>query len=100
LPEQRFAGDAVFPLGLWHAGERRDFAAAEITVVGPAERRIALQIMDLDFVHQGAEHALRYRVEVRDLAGRLLSCEISVYVPGRGLVDFRASTLWRGGAAC
>lgn len=100
VAELRFTGDVVFPLGLWRVGERRDFTASEVTLLGSAERRIKLEILDLDFVHQGASNALRYRLEVRDAAGRVLACETSVYAPGKGLVAFQASTLWSGGAAC
>jgi hypothetical protein len=99
-PEQRYTGDVVFPLGVWQQGEIREFEATEQNVFGPALRRIALEILDIDFVHEGAAHSLHYRLTIRDEAERVLTCEESVYSPGRGLVAFDASGNWRGCAAC
>jgi len=48
LPDRHFAGDVVFPLGLWKQGEIRQFEATEFTVAGPARRLVTLEIMDLD----------------------------------------------------
>lgn len=100
MPELHFTGDAVFPLGLWREGERRAFVAREFTLLGPAERRITLEILDLSFDHDGAPGSLRFRVLTRDAADRPISCATSVYSPGQGLVASEVSTLWRGGAVC
>ncbi len=100
VPEQRFTGDAVFPLGLWRQGERRQFQAREVTLLGAAERRITLEILDLAFEYEDVPQSLRFRVIIRDAAGRPIACETAIYSPGRGLVNFQISTLWHGGAAC
>lgn len=100
LPERRFAGDVVFPLGLWKQGEIRDFAATEITLAGPAQRRVTIEILDLDFVHGGAAHSLAYRLTVRDAAARVIGCETSVYSPGAGLVRHEASSGWSMSSGC
>ncbi|MDH3669077.1 MAG: hypothetical protein OEN23_19355 [Paracoccaceae bacterium] len=100
MPERRFTGDAIFPLGLWRQGESRQFQAQEVTLLGPAERRVTIEILDLGFEYEGVPRSLRFRVIIRDAAGRPIACETSIYSPGRGLVAFEASALWRGGAAC
>ncbi len=100
LPERRFTGDVVFPLGVWAEGEVRAFEATEFTLFGPAQRLITLEILQLDHVHEGVAHSLSYRLSIRDAAGRVLDCEVSVYSPGRGLVAFEASIYWRGGGGC
>ena len=100
LPERRFTGDVVFPLGVWVEGEARAFEATEFTLFGPARRLITLEILQLDHVYEGVAHSLSYRLSIRDEAGRVLDCEVSVYSPGRGLVAFEASSYWRGGSGC
>jgi len=45
-------------------------------------------------------HSLSYRLTIRDEAGRVLDCEVSVYSPGRGLVAFEASSYWRASNGC
>ncbi|MFQ5565579.1 MAG: hypothetical protein ACE5EU_04375, partial [Paracoccaceae bacterium] len=100
LPEQRFTGDVVFPLGVWAEGEVREFEATEFTLFGPAQRLITLEILQLDHVHEEVAHSLSYRLSIRDAAGRVLECEVSVYSPGRGLVAFEASSYWRGSGGC
>jgi len=100
LPERRFTGDVVFPLGVWAQGEVREFEAIEFTLFGPARRLITLEILDLDHVYEGVAHSLSYRLSIRDEAGRVLDCEVSVYSPGRGLVAFEASSYWRAGRGC
>jgi len=94
LPERRFSGDVVFPLGLWFPGEMRQFVATEHTLFGPAERLVTIEIVDLDFVHDGVAHSLSYKLTMRDAAGRVLDCEFSVYSPGIGLVRFEAGGQW------
>lgn len=100
LPERRFTGDVVFPLGVWAQGEVREFEATEFTLFGPAQRLITLEILQLDHVYEGVAHSLSYRLSIRDEAGRVLDCEVSVYSPGRGLVAFEASSYWRAGGGC
>jgi hypothetical protein len=100
LPERRFTGDVVFPLGVWAEGEVREFEATEFTLFGPALRLISLEILQLDHVHAGVAHSLNYRLTIRDEAGRVLDCEVSVYSPGRGLVAFESSSYWRAGSGC
>jgi hypothetical protein len=100
LPERRFTGDVVFPLGVWAEGEVREFEATEFTLFGPARRLITLEILQLDHVHAGVAHSLNYRLTIRDEAGRVLDCEVSVYSPGRGLAAFEASGYWRAGSGC
>jgi len=97
-PELRFSEDVVFPLGHWRQGEVRRFEAVEHTLFGPAAREITVEIIDLSHVHEGVPGSLSYRLSVRDAAGRLLSCEFSVYSPGRGRVLFDQSSLWDGGS--
>ncbi len=99
-PERRFEGDVVFPLGLWHQGERRRFSATEITLFGPAERRITLEILDISATHRGISGSLRYRLTVEDAAGRMLSCEHAVYSPGRGQVAYQARSRFDGCDVC
>jgi hypothetical protein len=99
-PEKRYTGDVVFPLGLWRQGEARRFEATELTLFGPAARRITVEIVDIDHVHQGVPNSLSYRLTIEDAAGRVLSCEHSVYSPGRGLVAFRARGHFDGCDAC
>jgi hypothetical protein len=94
LPERHFAGDVVFPLGPWKQGEIRQFEATEFTLAGPAQRRVTLEILDLDFVYKGATHSLAYRLTVRDAAARVIRCETSVYSPGAGLVRLETSSSW------
>jgi hypothetical protein len=100
LPERRFAGDVVFPLGPWRQGEIRQFEATEFTLAGPALRRLTLEILDLDFVHRGVAHSLAYRLTTRDAAARVIGCETSVYSPGAGRVSFEASSGWSMSAGC
>ena len=100
LPERRFTGDVVFPLGVWTEGEVREFEAIEFTLFGPARRLITLEILQLDHVHEEVAHSLSYRLSIRDEAGRVLDCEVSVYSPGRGLVAFESSSYWRGSSGC
>ena len=100
LPERRFAGDVVFPLGLWKQGEIREFEAVEFTLAGTAQRRVTLEILDLDFVYKGAAHSLAYRLTIHDAANRVIGCETSVYSPGAGLVRFEASSGWSTSAGC
>jgi hypothetical protein len=100
LPERRFNGDVVFPLGVWAEGEVRQFEATEFTLFGPARRLITLEILQLDHVYEGVAHSLSYRLTIRDEAGRVLDCEVSVYSPGRGLVAFEASSYWRASNGC
>lgn len=99
-PERRFAGDVVFPLGLWRQGEARRFSATEITLFGPAERRITLEILDISATHREVPGALRYRLTVEDAAGRMLSCEHAVYSPGRGQVAYEVRSRFDGCDAC
>lgn len=99
-PERRFVGDVVFPLGLWRQGESRRFSATEITLFGPAERRITLEILDISATHRDIPGSLRYRVTVEDAAGRLLSCEHAVYSPGLGQVAYEARSRFDGCEAC
>ena len=100
LPERRFASDVVFPLGIWRQGEAREFEAVEFTLLGPALRLITLDVQDIDHVHDGVAHSLRYRLTIRDEARRVLGCEVSVYSPGLGLAAFEASSYWQGCANC
>ncbi|MFQ5566697.1 MAG: hypothetical protein ACE5EU_10075 [Paracoccaceae bacterium] len=100
LPERRFTGDVVFPLGVWAQGEVREFEATEYTLFGPARRLVTLEILDIDHVYEGVAHSLSYRLSIRDEIGRVLDCEVSVYSPGRGLVAFEASSYWRTGGGC
>jgi len=100
LPDRHFAGDVVFPLGLWKQGEIRQFEATEFTVAGPARRLVTLEIMDLDFVYEGTAHSLAYRLTIRDAANRVIDCETSVYSPGAGLVRFDASSGWSVSSVC
>ena len=100
LPERRFADDVVFPNGVWKQGEVREFEATEVTLLGPALRQITLEILEIDHVHDGVAHSLRFRLTIRDEAHRVLGCETSVYSPGLGLVAFAASGNWQGCAAC
>ncbi|MHA1529176.1 MAG: hypothetical protein ACTSVG_09150 [Alphaproteobacteria bacterium] len=100
LPERRFTGDVVFPLGIWAQGEVREFEATEFTLFGPAPRLITLEILQLDHVHAGVAHSLSYRLSIRDAAGRVLDCEVSTYSPGRGLAAFEASSYWSSGGGC
>ena len=97
LPERRFTGDAVFPLGVWAEGEVRKFEATEFTLFGPARRLITMEILRIDHVYNGVAHSLSYRLTIRDEAGRALACEVSVYSPGLGLVAFEASGYWQDG---
>ncbi len=99
-PEKHFTGDVVFPLGLWHPDESRQFEATEVTLLGPAARRITLRILELDYIYRGSPHSLRYRLTVEDAAGRVLSCEHAVYSPGKGRVAFRARSQFDGCTAC
>jgi hypothetical protein len=99
-PERRFAGDVIFPLGVWRQGEMREFKATEHTLLGPALRQITLEIMDVDHIHNGVANSLRYRLTIRDEARRVLDCEVSVYSPGLGLVAFEASSYWQGCNTC
>jgi hypothetical protein len=100
LPDRRFTGDVVFPLGIWAQGEAREFEATEFTIFGPARRLITLEILDIDHVYEGVKNSLSYRLTIRDEAGRMLDCESSIYSPGRGLVDFESSNIWRSGTIC
>jgi hypothetical protein len=100
LPERRFASDVVFPLGIWRQGEVREFEATEFTLLGPALRLITLEVLDIDHVHDGVAHSLRYRLTIRDEARRVLGCEVSVYSPGLGLAAFEASSYWQGCTSC
>jgi hypothetical protein len=100
LPDRRFAGDVVFPLGLWHQGEKRSFEATEFGLLGPMARNVELEIVDIDFVFGDVPHSLSYRLTVRDEAGRVLSCAESVYSPGRGLVDYQGRSYWPPAEAC
>ena len=100
MPMRRFTGDVVFPQGVWRQGEAREFKATELTLLGPALRWITLEVLDIDNVHDGVAHSLRYRLTIRDEALRVLDCEVSVYSPGRGLVAFEASSYWRGSSGC
>ena len=100
LPERRFTGDVIFPLGVWTQGEVRAFEATEFTLFGPAQRLITLEILDIDHVYEGVAHSFSYRLSICDEVGRVLDCEVSVYSPGRGLVAFEASSYWRGSGGC
>jgi len=100
MPERHFTGDVVFPLGIWGQGEVRQFEATEFTLFGPAQRLVTVEILRLDHVHEGVAHSLSYRLSIRDAAGRVLDCEVSVYSPGRGLVAFEAGSYWRGSSGC
>lgn len=100
LPDRRFTGDVVFPLGIWAQGEAREFEATEYTMFGPARRLITLEILEIDHVYEGVAQSLSYRLSIRDEAGRVLDCKFSIYSPGRGLVAFEASSFWRSGTDC
>ncbi len=100
LPEKRFHGDVIFPLGHWRDGEARDFEGAELTPLGPAPRHYHLQILAVDGRYRGRPGALDYRLTVRDAAGRVLVCEHSIYLPGEGRVFHTRRGLWDGCTAC
>ena len=95
-PERRFAGDVIFPLGVWQQGKIREFEATEFTLLGPALRLISLEILEIDHVYDGVANSLSYRLTIRDEARRVLDCEVSVYSPGQGLAAFEASSYWLG----
>jgi len=94
VPERQFSGDIVFPLGLWFPGEARQFEATELTLFGPADRLVTVEIVDLDFVHAGVANSFSYGLTMRDAAGRVLDCEFSIYSPGVGLAHFESGGQW------
>ena len=100
MPDRIFSGDVVFPLGRWNAGETRQFMAVEHTLFGPAQRYLHIEILELDFVHDGIDHSLAYRLTVRDEAERVLSCEYAVYSPGVGLAASKTGSQWSDGGSC
>jgi hypothetical protein len=100
VPERRFERDVVFPLGQWEQGERREFEAVEHTLFGPALRRITLEILQIDYIHDGIANSLRYRLTVRDEANRVLNCEVAVFSPGHGQVVSEVNGIWQGCHAC
>ncbi len=86
--DRLFSGEALFPLGRWHRGERRDFRYVEYTDAGPVERFATLRIRRLDFIREGRPHSLRYDWSLCDGAGAVLFDERYTYSPGLGLVAF------------
>ena len=73
--------EVKFPLGLWRQGETREYKLH----CGPRTRTIRMTIEDIDFVHAGVPHSLRYRW-ILEGAGRG-GDNTYVYSPGKGNVE-------------
>lgn len=78
--------EVKFPLGLWKQGEVREY---ELTCVRGNEF-LKVTIEEIDFVHNGVPHSLRFHWLFRGGRGRGTDMHY-VYSPLRGLVDVQGN---------
>jgi hypothetical protein len=93
--DSRFGGlfcdqEAKFPLGLWRQGEVRTFDYTCLSSRGAqtVERRrtARITIEELDYVHDGVPHSLRFAWRFTDTdSGEIIDHRAYILSPGRGL---------------
>jgi hypothetical protein len=79
-------GEVKFPLGLWKQGEVRDYRVD----CGGETRPLKVTIEEIDFVHDGVPHSLRFHWLYMEGRGRGTDMRY-VYSPLRGLVEVRGN---------
>lgn len=80
-PQFACHGEVKFPLGDWKQGEVREY---QLDCAG-AKRSLKVTIEEIDFVHDGVPHSLRFHWLFMDGRGRGTDMRY-VYSPLRGLV--------------
>jgi hypothetical protein len=85
-PNASCRGEIKFPLGVWKQGEVREYR-----VDCPREARpLKVTIEEIDFVHDGVPHSLRFHWLYMEGRGRGTDMRY-VYSPLRGLVEVRGN---------
>jgi hypothetical protein len=85
-PQLGCRGEVKFPLGRWRQGEVREYQLD----CGRATRSLKVTIEEIDFVHDGVPHSLRFHWLFMGGRGRGTDMRY-VYSPLRGLVDVQGN---------
>jgi hypothetical protein len=85
-PQLDCRGEVKFPLGLWKQGEVREYQV-DCT---RGKRPLKVTIEEIDFVHEGVPHSLRFHWLLMEGRGRGTDMRY-VYSPLRGLVDVQGN---------
>ena len=81
------SGEVKFPLGLWKQGEVREYY---LNCGRGRPRPLKVTIEEIDFVHDGVPHSLRFHWLLMEGRGRGTDMRY-VYSPLRGLVDVQGN---------
>ena len=81
-------GEVKFPLGRWKQGEVREYSLN--CERSKRQRPLKVTIEEIDFVHDGVPHSLRFHWLLDEGRGRGTDMRY-VYSPLRGLVDVRGN---------
>jgi len=87
-PQLGCRGEVKFPLGYWKQGEVREYQVA--CRGGRSKRPLQVTIEEIDFVHDGVPHSLRFHWLYMEGKGRGTDMRY-VYSPLRGLVKVRGN---------
>jgi hypothetical protein len=85
-PQRGCRDEVKFPLGLWKQGEVREYQVP----CASGSRPVKVTIEEIDFVHDGVPHSLRFHWLLSDGRGRGTDMRY-VYSPLKGLVDVRGN---------
>jgi hypothetical protein len=85
-PESGCRGEIKFPLGLWKQGEVRHFRVDCLR----ESRPLTVTIEEIDYVHNGVPHSLRFHWLYMEGRGRGTDMRY-VYSPLQGLVEVRGN---------
>ena len=80
-------GEVKFPLGSWKQGEVREY---QLECTGGKQRSLKVTIEEIDFVHEGVPHSLRFHWLFMEGRGRGTDMRY-VYSPLRGLVNVQGN---------
>jgi hypothetical protein len=85
-PQRGCVGEVKFPLGRWKQGEVREY----MLDCGRTRQPLKVTIEEIDYVHDGVPHSLRFHWLLMDGRGRGTDMRY-VYSPLRGLVDVQGN---------
>jgi hypothetical protein len=85
-PQNNCSGEVKFPTGTWKQGEVREY----VLYCARGTRPLKVTIEEIDFVHAGIPHSLRFHWLLNE--GRGVGTDMRyIYSPLRGLVDVQGN---------
>ncbi len=80
---------AIFPVGFWKKGERREYRFFEFMNGKKQSRTATIRMRRLSFTYKGVEHAMKYDWILRNEKGQILFHERYIYGPGKSLMYYK-----------